>query len=79
MRRYGENIAEVGRSNRMRDFPGLYEAMNRPFDAVGLGRPWYAVFGNHDALMQGNQPQRRRSERSPSVCLKVTALSPEAL
>jgi hypothetical protein len=74
-----ENMAEVHRSNRMRDFPGLYEAMNRPFNAVGLGVPWYAVFSNHDALLQGNQPRSEALEALAVGCLKVTTLSPEAL
>ena len=74
-----ENFAEVNRTNRMRDFPGLYQAMNRPFDAAGLGLPWYAVFGNHDALLQGNQPRNEALERLAVGCLKVAALSPGAL
>lgn len=40
----------------LRDFPGLFEAAQQRFDAVGLGMPWYATFGNHDALIQGNSP-----------------------
>ena len=38
----------------VRDFPGLFEAAQQPFEAVGLDMPWYSAFGNHDALIQGN-------------------------
>lgn len=34
--------------------PGLLDACRQPFQATGLAMPWYAVFGNHDQLMQGN-------------------------
>ena len=40
----------------VRDFPGLLEDAQAPFEAVGVGMPWYSAFGNHDALVQGNSP-----------------------
>jgi metallophosphoesterase (TIGR03767 family) len=33
--------------------PGLLDAARRPFAAAGLDVGWYAVHGNHDALLQG--------------------------
>jgi metallophosphoesterase (TIGR03767 family) len=35
---------------------GLLDAARKPFVASGIGTPWYAVFGNHDPLLQGNAP-----------------------
>jgi 3',5'-cyclic AMP phosphodiesterase CpdA len=50
------NQSEVGRDVTVRDFPGLLERANQPFESLGLGMPWYSAFGNHDALIQGNDP-----------------------
>lgn len=36
--------------------PGLLDAARRPFQTTGLDIPWYAAYGNHDALIQGNIP-----------------------
>jgi metallophosphoesterase (TIGR03767 family) len=33
--------------------PGLHDACRLPFRATGLGIPWYAGYGNHDALLGG--------------------------
>ena len=41
--------------------PGFLEDALTPFDAVGVGVPWYTCYGNHDALVQGNFPLDRRA------------------
>ena len=62
------NAAETGgRDVTVRDFPGLLERANEPFDAAGLGMPWYSAFGNHDALVQGNSPNAYLGPFGPSA------------
>jgi metallophosphoesterase (TIGR03767 family) len=51
-----ENLSETGQDVTVRDFPGLFEKANEPFQTIGLDLPWYTAFGNHDALIQGNSP-----------------------
>lgn len=51
-----ENAAETGQDVTVRDFPGLLEAAQQRFEAIGIDMPWYTAFGNHDALIQGNSP-----------------------
>jgi 3',5'-cyclic AMP phosphodiesterase CpdA len=54
-----DNAAETAPSFgdvTVRDWPGLLESANEPFEAIGLDMPWYSAFGNHDALVQGNDP-----------------------
>ncbi|HYF28440.1 MAG TPA: hypothetical protein VD931_22045 [Baekduia sp.] len=64
----------------VRDFPGFLEKANVPFTATGLGgTPWYAVFGNHDGLIQGNQPRNPGLEELATGCLKVKGVSDEAM
>jgi metallophosphoesterase (TIGR03767 family) len=43
-----------GYTGRFPRVPGLLGAARRAFQATGLGMPWYAAFGNHDGLVQGN-------------------------
>jgi metallophosphoesterase (TIGR03767 family) len=74
------NRRSVGRSVASRDFRGLFEQMNRPFRPLGLSRiPWYAVFGNHDGLVQGNFAQNELFDEVVVSCRKVTRYSPGAL
>ena len=37
--------------------PGLLDAARAELPAAGLTMPWYACYGNHDALIQGNLPR----------------------
>ena len=73
------NRRAVSRSVASRDYRGLYEQMNRPFRPVGLGLPWYSVFGNHDGLVQGNFAQNELFDRIVVSCRKVTRYSSQAL
>lgn len=51
--------------------PGLLDRAQKPFTAAGLDVPWYAAFGNHDALVQGNAPASIELIQKFSVgCLK---------
>jgi metallophosphoesterase (TIGR03767 family) len=34
--------------------PGLLANSRQSFTATGVGMPWYAAYGNHDGLVQGN-------------------------
>jgi metallophosphoesterase (TIGR03767 family) len=72
------NRRRVRRSNALRDYPGLFERMNVPFRSPGLGVPWYSVFGNHDALAQGNLAPTAFFSEVASGCKKVADLSARA-
>jgi metallophosphoesterase (TIGR03767 family) len=60
--------------------PGLLDASRKPFDAQGLRTadgapmPWYSVYGNHDALIQGNLPHLPDSTEFACGTHKVVAL-----
>ena len=73
------NRRAIARTNVVRDYPGLYELMNRPFRATGLGLPWYSVFGNHDGLVQGNVPNNDLFALAAVGCVKPTRLSERGL
>jgi metallophosphoesterase (TIGR03767 family) len=51
-------------------YTGMMDAAQRPFSAVGLNVRSYVVFGNHDALVQGNQAANRSFEDVATGCIK---------
>jgi metallophosphoesterase (TIGR03767 family) len=73
------NQASLGRPSALRDAPGLFEAMNEPFRSDGVDVPWFAAFGNHDALVQGNRIPDTGLEALATGCRKVVALPPDRL
>ena len=56
--------------------PGLLNQARAPFDAEGLDMPWFACFGNHDGLVQGNFPQNLQLSLLSTGALKI--MSPPA-
>ncbi|GID93184.1 TIGR03767 family metallophosphoesterase [Amorphoplanes digitatis] len=59
--------------------PGLLDAARKPFRAAGLHLPWYAVYGNHDGLVQGNLPANDLLRQIATGPLKLTSLPPSIL
>jgi metallophosphoesterase (TIGR03767 family) len=54
--------------------PGLLDAARKPFKATGLGMPWYAAYGNHDGLIQGNAPPTGAFSVISTGSTKITGL-----
>jgi metallophosphoesterase (TIGR03767 family) len=52
----------------------LHNLCRKPFTSTGLGTDWYSVFGNHDALVQGNVPSLGVIDAVAIGRLKVTGL-----
>lgn len=59
--------------------PGLIDAARAPFQATGLGLPWYTAYGNHDGLVQGNVPRTPLLQGLATGPLKLTSLPPSVL
>ena len=54
--------------------PGLLDAARKPFKTSGLGMPWYAAYGNHDGLIQGNAPPTGAFSVISTGTTKITGL-----
>jgi metallophosphoesterase (TIGR03767 family) len=52
-------------------YPGLMDEAQQPFEASGLEVPSYVAFGNHDALVQGNQAANASFEEIATGCVKA--------
>jgi metallophosphoesterase (TIGR03767 family) len=52
------------------EYPGLMDRAQQSFVATGLEVPSYVAFGNHDALVQGNQAANGSFEDIATGCLK---------
>jgi metallophosphoesterase (TIGR03767 family) len=52
------------------EYPGLMDKAQVPFNATGLEVPSYVAFGNHDALVQGNQAANSSFEEIATGCMK---------
>lgn len=54
----------------------LFEQAQQSFTTPGVGMPWYAAFGNHDALVQGNVPLAYLGQGGDEDALLPSALQP---
>jgi len=54
--------------------PGLLDAVRSPFTAGGLARPWLAVHGNHDRLLQGTVANSVALTRAATGSIKPIGL-----
>jgi metallophosphoesterase (TIGR03767 family) len=55
---------------------GLLAAARRPYSTTGLATPWFAAYGNHDGLVQGNAPVNSALAAIATGSLKVVGLQP---
>ncbi|MDX6691815.1 MAG: hypothetical protein QOG15_3272 [Solirubrobacteraceae bacterium] len=56
-------------------YPGLMDRAQQPFDAAGLRRRSYVVFGNHDGTVQGNVHALQALDSIARGCLKPLTAS----
>jgi len=57
-------------------YPGLMDRAQQPFTASGLNVRSYVAFGNHDALVQGNQAANASFEQVATGCVKPMVAVP---
>ena len=57
-------------------YRGLMDRAQQAFGAAGVAVPSYVTFGNHDALVQGNQAANRSFEDVTTGCMKPMAPAP---
>ena len=70
--------APLGRYATWPAYPGLMDAAQKPFEAVGLNMPSYVALGNHDGLVQGNEDAIRSIEDVSTGCVKAFSPSQAA-
>ena len=54
--------------------PKLLDSCRMPFQSTGLNFPWFAVHGNHDALLQGTVTPTEGSDREMTADRRYEAL-----
>ncbi|MGH2671195.1 MAG: TIGR03767 family metallophosphoesterase, partial [bacterium] len=64
-------VDDYGRLHAFPAYPGLVEASESTLTAAGLQVPWYALFGNHDGLVQGNVKAIPAFERMVTGRVKI--------
>ena len=57
--------------------PGFFSVAQRPVTSAGLRRPWFAIHGNHDALLQGVTPPDDMVEGVTTGDRKFHGVSPD--
>jgi metallophosphoesterase (TIGR03767 family) len=66
-------VDDYGRLHAFPAYPGLVDASESTLSAAGLQVPWYAAFGNHDGLVQGNVRAIPAFERIATGPVKIIA------
>ncbi len=75
----GSGFGQPGTTFGFPTVPGLLDAARKPFDATGLGLPWYAAYGNHDGLVQGTVPRSPLFQQLAVGPVKLTELPSQIL